>query len=589
MNEFLEQFLIESRELIAQAADDLLALEYSPKDTGRFDSLFRAIHTLKGAAGIMDFGAMSRLSHAAEEVLSAVQTDIRTMTPELITDCLACLDQITTWLAAMEASEALPDTAEAEAERMIVRLTPGNVAADTEWPSHVPSPKGLQGSISADAGTKGHTASALAVIASILRQADLPADPGRAAAPNPPGSANNFEAPNDTNGVARPMRTDMARIDALMRLSGELVVAKNALRHEVESAQQAGMPKQHGQNLARICGQFDRLTADLLRASMAARVLPLRQVFQHFPRLVREMAAGLNKKIRLVTEGDTMEVDRLIVGALFEPVLHVLRNAADHGVESTEQREAAGKPVPAIIRLSAARLGEEMVIEIADDGRGIDLAAIRATAEARGIVSPQALAAMSQEELQELIFAPGFSTAGSVSNLSGRGVGMDAVRVAIRGLGGRVAVQSRLGAGTIIRFHLPFTVLLTQVLNVEVGGQIFGIPLAVVVETSRFRPEMTAKLGAAETIFWRSETLLLISLAQVLHLPEAASKEAAQVVIVEHSGTFSALKVDRLGKQIEVMLKPLDGLLAGMPGVAGTALLSDGRVLIVLELQELLN
>jgi two-component system chemotaxis sensor kinase CheA len=610
VNEFLEQFLIESRELIAQATDDLLALEHSPADVARFDSAFRAIHTLKGAAGIMDFEAMARISHSAEDLLNTIRSGTQARTPARITDCLACLDLMTAWLSAMEASETLPEGADVEAAEMIARLSGGHEAAPAQAPSPVaPALKPEQSGISPDAkailqeqlellclpndaGSAGRNAAAFAVIRNILRQFDPDYDAiGGTAMPKPASSPNNNEPSADSNATAmRPMRTDSARIDSLLRLSGELVVVKNALGHEVEIARQGGIPKQHSQNFTRLHGQLDRLSADLLHASVAARILPLRQVFQRFPRLVREMAAGLDKKIRLETEGDATEADRLIVEALFEPLLHVLRNAVDHGIEPPEQRAAAGKPIPAVIRLSAARLGEEVVIEIADDGRGIDPAAILATAEARGVASPLKLQAMAEEELLQLIFAPGFSTAGAVSNLSGRGVGMDAVRAAIEGLSGRVALQSRLGVGTVIRFHLPFTVLLTQVLNVEAGGQAFGIPFEAVAETLQFRPDGVMRIGAAETILWRGQTLPLTSLAKALHLPESPqSEDALHAVIIEHDGEFTALQVDCFGKPVEVMLKPLDGLLAGMRCVAGTALLGDGRVLIVLELQELLH
>ena len=374
-----------------------------------------------------------------------------------------------------------------------------------------------------------------------------------------------------------------------MRLSGELVIVKNALGHSVALAIEAGLPKQQSQNLVKAYSQLDRLTTELLDASVAARVLPLRQVFQRFPRQVREMAAGIGKKIRLVTEGGATEADRLIVEALVEPLLHVLRNAVDHGVEPVEQREAAGKPIPSIIRLSATRVGEQIVIEISDDGRGIDPAVIRATAQVHNFVNVQTLATMSDEALLQLIFAPGFSTAGSVSNLSGRGVGMDAVRAVIEGLGGRISVESRLGSGTVIRFHLPFAALLTKVLNVDAGGQLFGIPFEAVAETLKIRREDVVRLGAAETVLWRGRTLPLISLARTLHLAEIAVGQVVQIVILEDEDGFIALTVDGLGKQSEIMLKPLDGLLARMRGVAGTALLGDGRILIVLELQELLK
>jgi two-component system chemotaxis sensor kinase CheA len=596
MNEFLEQFLIESRELIAQATDDLLVLEQEPGDAARLDSAFRAFHTLKGGAGIVDFDAMALATHAVEDVLSELRAGTRKMSPQLINHCLACLDQITLWLVEMEASEAVPETADAEAARMIELLTP-TLLAPAALPPMVESGEAALPAYAADIlceqialmalprdeGTAGRMNSAMRVMRNIFRHYGMDAGE-RAATPA-------LETPRDEAAAqaARPQRIDMARIDALVKLAGELVVVKNTLGHEVQLNQEGGDSKTQAASFTKLHARLDRLTSDLLRSVLAARVLPLRQVFQRFPRLVREMAASLDKPVRLVTEGDATEADRLIVEALFEPVLHVLRNAVDHGIEPASQRAATGKPNPAIIRLAAAREGDEVVIEIADDGRGIDPAVIRATAQARGLASAEALAGMKETEILEMIFAPGFSTAGAITSLSGRGVGMDAVRAAIAGLGGRVELQSTLGQGTTIRFHLPYSVMLTRVLTVEAGGQAFGVPFEAVVETVQIRRHDIAALGAARAILWRGRNLPLIGLAGTLDLPDAGLAEMVLAVIVERGGEWGAIQVDRFGGQLELMLKPLDGLLAGMSGIAGTALLGDGRVLIVLELHELLT
>jgi two-component system chemotaxis sensor kinase CheA len=590
MNEFLEQFLIESRELIAQATDDLLALEHAPQDAARLDSAFRAFHTLKGAAGIMDFDAMGLVTHAAEDVLAALRAGDRAVTPKLINNCLACLDQITAWLVAMEESEALPEEADADAAGLIARLIPSSrpeqpasVAAanpgEPSLPAHAAAILQEQIEVLAlpqDEGTPGRAAAAMRVMQNIFTRFGLAAPAPQAAPPAEPAT---------DDSAPRPQRMDMARIETLVNLAGELIVVKNAYGHAVSLTPSPALTK--------LQAQLDRLTADLLRGVLAARVLPLRHVFQRFPRLVREMAASLDKPVRLVTEGDATEADKRIVESLFEPLLHVLRNAVDHGIEPPDQRAAAGKPGPAIIRLSATRQSDEVVIEISDDGRGIDPAAIRATAAKRNLATPETLAVMPEPELLELIFAPGFSTAGAITNISGRGVGMDAVRAAISQLGGRVTIHSTLGTGTTIRFHLPFTIMLTRVLTVQAGGQAFGIPFEAVVETQQFNRQDIAAFGAAEAIIWRGKTVPLISLATTLNLPDAPPAglvpSIIHAVIVEHGGEWGAIQVDRFGDQLELMLKPLDGLLSGMQGIAGTALLGDGRVLIVLELNEVLK
>jgi two-component system chemotaxis sensor kinase CheA len=278
-----------------------------------------------------------------------------------------------------------------------------------------------------------------------------------------------------------------------------------------------------------------------------------------------------------------------VVEALFEPLLHVVRNALDHGVESPAARAAAGKPEVAVIRLSGFREGERVIVEVADDGHGIDPAVIRRVAAERGVMTAEALAAVSDDDVIELIFAPGFSTAATVTDLSGRGVGMDAVRSTVERLGGRVSVRSRQGEGTTVRFILPFTVMMTRVMIVEAAGQVFGVPFEAIVETLQIARDDISAIGAAEAFVLRSRTVPLVSLARTLGLPgEPGRSPLVKAVITAVGGQMSALEVDGFGERLDVMLKPMDGLLSGMHGVAGTTLLGDGRVLIVLDLQELL-
>jgi two-component system chemotaxis sensor kinase CheA len=319
-------------------------------------------------------------------------------------------------------------------------------------------------------------------------------------------------------------------------------------------------------------------------------VLPLRTAFQRFPRLVREMSADLGKPAALVIEGEDTEADKAIVEILVEPLLHVLRNSMDHGIEEAAERAAAGKPAMATIRLSAARQGDHVVLEIADDGRGVDVVRVREVARERGVVSAEVLVAMKDEEVIDLVFAPGFSTAAKVTGLSGRGVGMDAVRAAVRRLGGQVELSSTAGKGTKVRFVLPFSAMITQVMTVEAGGQVFGIPLEEVVETIRVAKEKIFPVGAARAIVLRDKTIPLVDLAEALGIPRSEEPAGdATIVVANVEGEVGALRVDRVGERMEIMLKPLDGLLTGMPGIAGSTLLGDGSVLLVLDLTELMQ
>jgi two-component system, chemotaxis family, sensor kinase CheA len=777
MNDLLEQFLVECRDLIDAATADLLALEATPGDKACLDGVFRGFHTLKGAAGIVDFAAMGRLLHAAEEVLTSVRAGSRAVSAELISACLACLDQVARWLDEVAATGEIPAAPTDAAGDLVARFTgwehpltaptgampaapaatasrvPGwfgpfmarhrsgrhrartalrySPAADCflrgedplaaiarlpdllaleltprqEWPplddldpfrcdlvitaltasttdevnatlragmrepeaagelevwpiisgpgtSAIVQPEALavleeQAKLAANdaaEGFAGRLASAGMVAANVLRSSGWPDaartvsdaariaqaeasgatfiaalrsvldqsgpdqsgpdrsgldQPERTREPEPDTAASEHpreSAPRAT--TTRALRVDVERIDRLVSLMGELSVAKNAVGHTARLAARVAREAADPTSLARVLKDqhalLDRLVGELQRAVLGIRMLPMRHVFQNFPRLVREMALELGKTVRLDIEGETTEADKATVEALFEPLLHVLRNALDHGIESADERRAAGKPAHASVRLRAARNGDRVIVEVADDGRGIDPAMLRLAAARRGVASTTALEEMSDQAVVDLIFSPGFSTSAAVTSLSGRGVGMDAVRAAVTRLGGSVGVTSQPGLGTSVVFTLPFTILMLRVMTVEAGGQMFAVPIDAVIETTRVPRDRIARLGAAEAIVLRDRTVPLVRLADLLDLPRAATDGDASILVASAGGQaggeqLCALEVEAFGERMDVMLRPMDGLLAGVPGFAGTTLVGDGGVLVVLDLQELLG
>jgi two-component system chemotaxis sensor kinase CheA len=597
MNEFLEQFLIESRELIAQAVTDFLALEQNPADREALDRVFRAVHTLKGGAGIVDFDAMAVLAHALEDELTAVRTGHQSLTRAATDRALAGLDQMSRWLDEIEQQGEVPQGAQPLAQRLAgeigaaansVPAAPAGSPAQRDSGLPPQAVALLQAQVEiltlpGGAEMPGRADAALLVMRNVLRRYGF--ERAFEAAPAVPDSrgAPRAEAP-------RGARTDMARTDHIVTLAGELSVAKNVFGHYLASHPGSGDSKAFLLALQQSHRQLDRLTAELLRTALAARVLPLRTVFQRFPRLVRDMAASLDKAARLVIEGEETEADKTIVEGLFEPVLHVLRNAIDHGVEPSGLRRQQGKPVPAVVYLRAYRDGEHVIVEVQDDGRGIDEAAVRATAVQRGIVPGTVAPALSRDEVLGLIFAPGFSTAEGVTALSGRGVGMDAVKHAVEQMGGQVELHSRLHEGTRLRFILPFSVVLTRVLTVEAGGQIFGVPFDAAIETIQFGPADVFPVRDRRALLYRDQAIPLLRLAEVLNItPRQTDTPMSTAVVVTFGGEYGAIEVERFGGQMEVMLKPMDGLLSGLRGIAGTSLMGDGRVLIVLEVGELIN
>jgi two-component system, chemotaxis family, sensor kinase CheA len=620
MNEFLEQFLVESRELSEVATRHLLALEEAPENRENLDGAFRALHTLKGGAGIVDFMAMSRAVHAAEDALSAVRAGDRAISTELIGDCLCCVDQVVQWLDETEAAGDLPTAADKASETIIARFGYEAEPArqDEARQDEAKRPGNSRGVLSATArrileeqllliaetaaaGREGRVASAARVAANVVMQASLEfyaapilragldanaiADAIANALREQSLGADSTASRSDA--AARNLRVDAKRVDELVNITGELTIAKNAIAHIAKVAEEGGNTLAPALRYEH--ARLDRLTTGLQYAVLSLRVLPLRTVFRRFTRFVRELAVSLGKPAVLTMEGEDTEADRAIVEMLFEPLLHVVRNAMDHGIETAPERAAAGKPASASIRLCAQRRGEHIVVEVRDDGRGIDVAHVRRAAAARRIVADEVLSAMSGPNVIDLIFMPGFSTADHVTGLSGRGVGMDAVRSSVERIGGRVTAESEPGRGSTVRFTLPFSVMITRVMTFEAGGQMFGVPLDAVVETVRLPRDQIQSIGEAGAFVLRDRTIPLIYLAKALgYGGERPAASEAITVIASISGQLGALEVDRIGERMDVILKPTEGLLAGTPGVAGTTLTGDGKVLLILDLQELL-
>jgi two-component system chemotaxis sensor kinase CheA len=693
-DELLAQFLIESRELVQQATEDLLALEASPGDTARIDSAFRAVHSLKGAVGLFDFAPMGAALHAAEDVLDAVRRRRLAAGRGVIDVLLACMSASEDWIEAIAHTGSLPARAAAAGERLRGDLlgvlgTPEPPAAaatpnaagtaaslETAWLEPLRH-RALQRDPAAAARAQSavrYTPNAdcfflgidpLALVRAIpdllflhiepsaatdpgpvdvaafdpfactLRLTALsgaPADAVRqvfrlsadqavvltAAAPAPERPQTAAQAPGQSPGqapgqspaqaaaratagaampaaggedarrdsAARSLRVDAGRIDAMADIVGELIVAKNALAHLAGRA--ATLDPALARALAANQAEIDRLTGAMHRAVMGVRMMPLARSFQRLPRLVREIASQLGRDVAFEITGGEVEADKAIVDGLFEPLLHVLRNALDHGIENPAARLAAGKPAAGRVMLAASRAGEQIVITVSDDGGGIDTARVRQVAKARGLLDEAAIDALDERQAAALIFAPGFSTAAAVSGISGRGVGMDVVRSAVEGLGGRVTVESALGRGTSVRMALPQAAMLTTVMAVRAGGEQFGVPIEVVAETVRVPAGRIVPIRGGAAFVLRDRTMPVLNLAALLGLRRAERGADARLLIVATGAQLVGLEVDSFAERADVLLRPMTGLLAGMRGMLGHALLGDGKVLMVLDLPELI-
>jgi two-component system chemotaxis sensor kinase CheA len=401
-------------------------------------------------------------------------------------------------------------------------------------------------------------------------------DAAPAAAKSAPGKSAKAAA---ADAAQQTIRVDLDRVDRLMNLVGELVINQAMLSQRlVESGLARSTEVTSGLD------EFEQLTRDIQEGVMAIRAQPVKSVFQRMPRLVREVAAATGKKVRLVTEGEETEVDKTVIERLADPLTHMLRNAIDHGLESPETRLAAGKREEGLVRLSAAHRSGRIVIDVADDGAGINRARVRQIAETKGLISPNAQ--LSEDEIDNLIFLPGFSTASTISDISGRGVGMDVVKRSIQALGGRVSIASRPGEGSTFTMSLPLTLAVLYGMVVTVAEQTLVVPLTSIIETLKPKPREVRSFGGdARVIEIRNNFIPLIDVGRELgYRSQSADPGAGVALLVEsEGGAHSALLVDAIQGQRQVVIKSLEENYGRVPGIAAATILGDGRVALILD------
>jgi len=401
---------------------------------------------------------------------------------------------------------------------------------------------------------------------------------------------NEDETPTAESGP-RILRVRQEKIDRLMDLVGEMVVAKNALPYLAARADEISGARELARDLKANYQVINRISEELQDSIMQVRMLPVGSVFQRFPRLVRDVSRKLGKQVHLEITGEETEADKNIIESLADPLIHILRNSLDHGIESPERRQAAGKPAQGTIRIHAYQESDRVMIEIHDDGNGIDPAVIRAKAYERGLVDETRLGQMSDQEAIQLVFAAGFSTAETISELSGRGVGMDVVRRGIERVHGTIGLESVVGRGTTLRIALPLSMAVTAVMRVRSAEQAFGVPMDLVVETVRVSRYSIHTIKTQRTAVLRGRIVPLFTLNELLGIPVAQQlndEEELAVLVARIGGEHVGIVVDDFDETLEIILKPLEGVLSGLAGYAGTALLGNGTVLMVLNVKELI-
>lgn len=390
---------------------------------------------------------------------------------------------------------------------------------------------------------------------------------------------------------ARVLKVDQSKIDRLMNLIGEMVVTKNSLPYLARRAEDEFGVRELAREIKAQYAVINRIAEEMQDAIMQIRLLPVSFIFQRFPRLVRDLSRKLGKEVELILEGEETEADKSIIESLADPLIHLVRNSLDHGIEPPEVRRAAGKPPVGRLLIRAQQESDRVIIEVSDDGRGIDPAVVKRKAYERGLIDENQLERISDQEAQNLIFAPGFSTAEQVTDLSGRGVGMDVVRTALERIGGTVELQSAVGQGTSIRLSLPLSMAVTNVMIIESDRQIFGVPMESIVETVRLSQDQVHVFKQHRTAVLRGKIVPLVALNELLQIPAAPKPNAEgelAVLVIRAGNEQMGLLVDGFREVVDVILKPLPGELAKLACYAGTALLGDGSVLMVLNPKGLL-
>ncbi len=637
MNELLEQFLIEGRDLVAQAAADFAVLSRDPLAAGTIDSAFRAIHTLKGSVGIFPMGPAERVLHAAEEVLERARKGTVPLDGPAVGALTACLDAIDRWIDELERTGSVGDDAEAAGAAAIARL-----------PSLANDGAAARGASQAWIGTVAEraahviaSATAPVVLFRYLPSGDcffrgedplgialavpellaLEVQPVEQAWPEldaiepfdcisvlegvSGGSLDEVKAAfrlvsdqvqlhvvaprtevagTVQSDTSRFLRVEAARIDALADDLGEVLLAANALAPIVEAA--GRIDPALAARIRAAQSEIESKTAKLHRSIGRVRLVPLAPSLRRLPRMVREIAQSVGRDVRFAMTGENLEVDKQIADGLFEPLLHLVRNAIDHGIESAEARARLGKSPEGTVSLTIARDGDAVRITLSDDGAGMDLARLRAVAVERGLLEAEAAQDLTDAAALRLIFAPGFSTAKALTEISGRGVGMDAVLSAIEKLRGTIEVESVFGQGTRFILRLPAKALTTRLLVVEVGEDRYGVALDQIVETVRVGSDALVPIGAGIACVLRGKTVPVLDLAALLG-GDAVPGPVAKLLVTRSGSDRVALRVDGLAERLDTVVRPPSALLGGLPWVSGSAVLGDGGVLIVLDLPEL--
>jgi len=575
--ELLDGFLTETTELLEKLDDDLVTLEKTTGDTELLNRIFRSIHTVKGASSFLGFELLVKVTHKTEDVLNRLRKGELVVNPEIMDVILESVDLVKLLVSDIKANDIKEREIDGTIEKLIPLLS-SSVTDGGAAPDAAPPQQAANATATPVAGdSKPETEP----------QPDaIPPQAPKAAtgAPPPQPVVKAVESKGEDLSDNTTVRVDVKRLDDLMNQVGELVLERNRMIQLNTNYQGEVNQESFSEDFNKLTKRLNFVTSELQMQVLKMRMIPVEKVFKKFPRIVRNLARDLGKEVDLQLMGEETELDRSVVDEIGDPLIHLIRNAMDHGLETPDERLAAGKSKAGTLILAAAHEGNQIIISIKDDGKGLDPDKIGRKALEKGLITDDQLASMMPREILDLIFLPGFSTKEKASDLSGRGVGMDVVRTNIKKLNGIIDIKSELGKGSEFILKLPLTLAIIQSLLVEVEGEIYSIPLSAVMETLRVDQKEFHTIGGKEMLKLREIVLPLVRLERVFGVSRKMALDSACYVVVVGVGEKRVgLIVTRLLGQQEVAIKSLGKYLANLPGIAGSTILGDGSVALIVD------
>lgn len=609
MDEIVKDFLIESGENLDRLDQELVKLEDAPSSTELLAGVFRTIHTIKGSCGFLGFARLEKLAHAGESLLSKLRDGDLALDAEITSGLLAMVDAVRGMLAQIQSTGQDGEDDHAALVATLTKLQgatamqPKTPAGTIAAPAQTESPMPVSGLETADAAVNPDPSRIGGVLIEHghLRPEDLAAalelqELGRrklgeilvaqgAVRPEDVVSAQQTVAARNPDAAVETIRVGVSLLDRLMNLVGELVLARNQLLQFSNSTQDAGFQA--------VSQRMNLIATELQEEVMKTRMQPIGNVWNKFPRTVRDLALSCGKDVRLEMEGQDTELDRTIIEAIKDPLTHLVRNCVDHGIEMPGARQQAGKAESGVLKLRAFHEGGQVNIEIMDDGAGLNVERIRQKAIERGLVPAQQASRLSDRDIFNMIFLPGFSTAEKITNVSGRGVGMDVVKTNVEKIGGTVDVQSTAGRGTTVKIKIPLTLAIIPALMVTAGGDRFAIPQVSLLELVRMEAGDSGKgiemVHGAPVYRLRGRLLPLVYLNRELQIEPKTGKDGrsgnpTNIVVVQADGREFGLVVDEITDTEEIVVKPMGKQLKGISAYSGATIMGDGRVALILDI-----